>query len=91
MSQIEQYKAAIKEKPEAQLGADESGIVYQFTYKPEQANLAQTTRIAELETRLHKLESVLGTSSDKLSRLMGAVSKGKFKMNQLCIYLQRIF
>lgn len=76
MSQIEQYKAAIKEKPESQVESDDSGIVYQFTYKPEQASLAQTTRIAELETRLHKLESVLGASSDKLSRLTTAVSKG---------------
>lgn len=81
MSQIEQYKAAIKEKPESQVESDDSGIVYQFTYKPEQTSLAQTTRIAELETRLHKLESVLGASSDKLSRLTTAVSKGKLKVD----------
>ncbi|XP_018565584.1 dynactin subunit 2 [Anoplophora glabripennis] len=76
MSQIQQYKDAIKEKPESQVESDDSGIIYQFTYKPEHASLAQTTRIAELETRLHKLESVLGTSSDKLSRLTAAVTKG---------------
>ncbi|KAJ8917754.1 hypothetical protein NQ315_005205 [Exocentrus adspersus] len=76
MSLIEQYKVAVKEKPESQKEHDDSGIIYQFTYKPEQASLAQTTRVAELEARLHRLESVLGTSSEKLSRLTSATTKG---------------
>lgn len=78
LSQLEQYKASIHEKPESEAASDTSGIVYQFNYRPEQARLAQTTRVADLESRLHRLESVLGTSSDKLSRLTAATSKGKF-------------
>lgn len=76
MSQIEEYKATIHEKPESQVDTDLENIVYQFAYKPGQASLAQTTRIAELETRLNRLEKVLGASSDKLTRLTAANSKG---------------
>lgn len=77
MAQLEQFKANIKEKPEAQAEADSSGVVYQFSYRPEQAKLAQTARVAELESRLNRLENVLGSSSDKLARLTSATSKGK--------------
>ncbi|KAG5878365.1 hypothetical protein JTB14_008725 [Gonioctena quinquepunctata] len=76
LSQLEQFKEGINEKPESEAESNESGIVYQFSYRPEQARLAQTTRIAELESRLHRLEDVLGSSSDKLSRLTALTSKG---------------
>uniref|UniRef100_U5EW30 Putative dynamitin n=1 Tax=Corethrella appendiculata TaxID=1370023 RepID=U5EW30_9DIPT len=36
-------------------------------------DLAQTTRIAELEHRLHLLEAAVGAKPDKISRLAGAV------------------
>ncbi|KAJ8985996.1 hypothetical protein NQ317_013880, partial [Molorchus minor] len=76
LSQIEQYKASINDKPESQSVSDESGLVYQFNYNPNQAKLMETQRIAELESRVHQLESILGASSDKLSRLTTATSKG---------------
>ncbi|RZC32162.1 dynactin subunit 2, partial [Asbolus verrucosus] len=76
LSQLEQFKASAREKPESQAESDGSSIVYQLSYRPEQARLAQTTRVAELESRLHRLESVLGTSNDKLTRLASATSKG---------------
>lgn len=76
ISQIEEYKATIHEKPESQVDTDLENIVYQFAYKPGQASLAQTSRIAELETRLNRLENVLGASNDKLTRLTVANSKG---------------
>ncbi|CAH0554498.1 unnamed protein product [Brassicogethes aeneus] len=76
LSQLEQFKANINSKPESQAESDGSGIVYQFNYRPEQAKLAQTTRVAEMESRLNRLENVLGTTSDKLSRLSAATSKG---------------
>lgn len=77
LSQLEQFKNKINEKPEAETNATEDSIIYQFKYRPEQAKLQQTARVAELESRLHKLESVLGASSDKLSRLTTATNKGK--------------
>lgn len=77
MAQLEQFKASINEQPESQAGADESGIVYQLHYKPEQAKFSQTNRLAELEHRLHKLENVIGTSSDKLARLASMTGKGR--------------
>lgn len=76
LSQLEQFKKKINEKPEAETNATEDSIIYQFKYRPEQAKLQHTARVAELESRLHKLESVLGASSDKLSRLTTATNKG---------------
>ncbi|XP_057670347.1 dynactin subunit 2 [Diorhabda carinulata] len=75
LSQLEQFKATINEKPESETEGNESGIVYQFNYRPEKARLIQTTRLADLETRIHKLESAIGIPSDKLSRLTAATSK----------------
>lgn len=76
MSQLEQFKASAQEKSESQAESDSSSIVYQLSYRPEQARLAQTTRVAELESRLHHLESVLGASNEKLTRLASATNKG---------------
>lgn len=44
-------------------------ITYELSYRPEQAHLIQVSRVADLEQRLHKLESVLGATSDKMARL----------------------
>nr|XP_015838591.1 PREDICTED: dynactin subunit 2 [Tribolium castaneum] len=76
LSQLEQFKASAREKTESQAESDGSGIVYQLNYRPEQARLAQTTRVAELEGRLHRLESIMGSSNDKLTRLASATNKG---------------
>jgi dynactin-2 len=76
LSQLEQFKASAQEKSESQAESDGSSIVYQLSYRPEQARLAQTTRVAELESRLHHLESVLGASNEKLTRLASATNKG---------------
>ncbi|XP_023025073.1 dynactin subunit 2 [Leptinotarsa decemlineata] len=76
LSQLQQFKDGINENMESDIKTDENGIVYQFSYRPEHGRLTQTTRVAELESRLHRLENVLGASSDKLSRLTSATSKG---------------
>lgn len=75
--QLEQFKQNINEKPESQTQGVEDAIVYQLKYRPEYAKLQQTTRISELEGRLHRLETVLGSSNDKLSRLTTVANKGK--------------
>lgn len=75
LSQLEQFKKKASEKSESQQAADEDAIVYQFNYRPEQAKLQQTTRLAELEARLHFLENVLGSNKEKLARLSAASTK----------------
>ncbi|CAG2061808.1 unnamed protein product, partial [Timema podura] len=44
-------------------------ITFQLNYRPEHARFSQTTRLAELEQRLHKMEAVLGMEPQKLTRL----------------------
>lgn len=75
------FKQKVNEKPESRVSkaaTTEDTIVYQFNYKPEQFKLQQTARVADLESRLHKLESVLGATPDKLSRLTTATNTGGF-------------
>lgn len=47
----------------------EDGMLYQLRYRPEQSQLQQASRVAELEQRLNKLENVLGTSNENMARL----------------------
>ncbi|KAL3268898.1 hypothetical protein HHI36_007985 [Cryptolaemus montrouzieri] len=75
-SQLEQFKTISKEQPESQSQSDESTVVYQLNYRPELVKFQQTSRISELELRIHHLESVLGASNEKLSRLAAGSSKG---------------
>ncbi|KAJ9588244.1 hypothetical protein L9F63_018408, partial [Diploptera punctata] len=48
---------------------DAGVITYELAYRPEHANLTQISRVADLENRLHKLETVVGSTSDKMARL----------------------
>ncbi|XP_050578450.1 dynactin subunit 2 [Bombus affinis] len=49
--------------------ATEPGVLkYQMMYLPEKARMQEAARIALLEQRLCNLESVIGTTSDKLSK-----------------------
>nr|CAD7571723.1 unnamed protein product [Timema californicum] len=48
---------------------DQKEITFQLNYRPEHARFSQTTRLAELEQRLHKMEAVLGMEPQKLTRL----------------------
>lgn len=47
----------------------EPGVLkYQMMYLPEKARMQEAARIALLEQRLCNLESIIGTTSDKLSK-----------------------
>ncbi|XP_076653721.1 dynactin subunit 2 [Halictus rubicundus] len=48
--------------------AEPSVLKYQMTYLPEKARMQEAARIALLEQRLCNLESVIGTTNDKLSK-----------------------
>ena len=76
LTQLEQFKASARDKTESQAEGDGANIVYQLSYRPEQARLSQTSRVAELESRLHRLESILGSTNDKLTRLTSVTNKG---------------
>lgn len=86
MAHIEQFKANAKELPESQAASADSEIVFQLNYRPEQARHQQTARVAELEGRIRRLETVLGASDEKMARLAAATSKGKVVTSALHKY-----
>lgn len=55
-----------KIKPEHGVAGQSSAVTYELTYRPEQAHLIQVSHVADLEHRLHKLETVLGATSEKM-------------------------
>ena len=70
-AQLENFKlsGAPSHKPgniKTQPAVSEQIVTYELTYRPEQAHLIQVSRVADLEQRLHKLETVLGATSDKM-------------------------
>lgn len=86
LSQIEQFKQSSRDKPESESASDDSGIVYQFKYRPESARLEQTARVAELESRIHRLENILGATDEKLSRLASGNKKGIHSVCSCSLY-----
>lgn len=53
---------------ETEKSGEPNVLKYQMTYLPEKARMQEAARIALLEQRLCTLESVIGTTSDKLSK-----------------------
>lgn len=47
----------------------EKDMFYQLRYRPEQSQLQQASRVAELEQRLKKLEALIGTTDENMARL----------------------
>lgn len=74
---IEQLKTSGSEQPESESTTEDGSVVYQFNYRPELTKLQQTARLSELESRLHRLETILGATDDKLARLASGNKKGK--------------
>lgn len=58
-----------KVKPEHGVPGQSSTVTYELTYRPEQAHLIQVSHVADLEHRLHMLETILGATSEKMARL----------------------
>lgn len=88
LAQLEQFKKGASDQPESERSTDSSGIVYQFKYRPETARLEQTARLSELESRLHRLENILGATDEKLARLASGSKKGKKSYRYVidCVY-----
>lgn len=64
-----------------QLAAQSGTVTYELTYRPEQAYLMQVSHAADLEHRLHKLETVLGATSDKMVQ---SPSLFRLRMSNCC-------
>lgn len=60
---------AAKQKTTTAPSGSEHGMLYQLRYRPEQSQLQQASRVAELEQRLNKLENILGTSNENMASL----------------------
>uniref|UniRef100_A0A6A7FV30 Dynactin subunit 2-like n=1 Tax=Hirondellea gigas TaxID=1518452 RepID=A0A6A7FV30_9CRUS len=60
----------------AATGAGGSGVTYQLYYSPEMAKLNQLGPTLQLEKRIDKLEKLLGSDQDKLSRLWSWTREG---------------
>ncbi|XP_045482033.1 dynactin subunit 2-like [Harmonia axyridis] len=74
-NQLEEFHKIAKDGSKTEKQLDDSGIVYHINYRPELAKLKQTSRIAQMEARVHHLETVLGASNEKLNRLAAGTSK----------------
>lgn len=73
LSQLEQLQGSdAAKKAEAERGAGEGGnaaqVTFQLSLRPNHAQLTQTSRLAQLEQRLARLEQVVGAAPDKLVR-----------------------
>jgi len=68
LAQIELSKSSGEGGKEAKVGkgGEKSATSYELLFKPEQIKLQQTARVAQLEQRLHALESVVGDVPNKL-------------------------
>lgn len=64
-----------KIKPEPGVPEQSSTVTYELTYRPEQASLVQVSHVADLEHRLHTLETVLGASSEKMVQSLSSPFK----------------
>ncbi|XP_046597767.1 dynactin subunit 2 isoform X1 [Neodiprion lecontei] len=82
ISQVELFKVSGTGKPENSTSSNKAekegdlqpGVLqYQMLYQPERARLQEASRVAHLEQRLGRLENVIGTGNEKLSRLSQSI------------------
>lgn len=61
-------KKSIDKSTEKTDGKSTGMMKYEMMYLPEKAKMQEAARVAQLEQRLARLESVIGTSDDKLAK-----------------------
>jgi TolA-binding protein len=69
LAQIDLSKTAAssgKDAPGAKSSGGNTATSYELLFKPEQIKLQQTARVAQLEQRLHSLETAVGDIPNKL-------------------------
>lgn len=54
----------------AEISKGNATMLYQLNFKPQQARLSQSSKLADLDQRLHNLESVVGATPEKMTSLM---------------------
>lgn len=50
----------------AEISKGNATMLYQLNFKPQQARLSQSSKLADLDQRLHNLESVVGATPEKM-------------------------
>jgi len=87
-----QRPTAAKDKKPSESGAAMDQVVYELHYRPEVAKFSHNAKVADLEQRLRKMESLIGNDGDKLAALagdtnhrsvLGAISVMNSKLNLL--------
>lgn len=71
LSQMTQLQVSSEGEDRPSTDSNESVVRYQLTVRPGHMQLAQTSRIADLEQRISKMEATVGATPAKLSRLGG--------------------
>lgn len=83
MSEVDQFKAKDTKSPTAKskpaavataatttaVAGDPDHVAYQLFYRPEQTKFDNSARVADLEQRLDRLETLLGTAPNKVTPL----------------------
>lgn len=67
--QLESYKEKAKSKSTNKEQVEDECVTYKLLYKPEHAKLSQLSQVSELEERVKKLETLLGSDSPHLSTI----------------------
>ncbi|GFO25545.1 dynactin subunit 2 [Plakobranchus ocellatus] len=93
LTEVENFKPSTGEgKAKTQSSGGKDHVLYELYYRPEQAQFTKNAKIASLEERLERLESVVGKNLDKTTvltvdtenkSLIGAVSTLNSKLSLL--------
>ncbi|GFR98113.1 dynactin subunit 2 [Elysia marginata] len=94
LTELENFKpgAAAEEKAKGQSSGGKDHVLYELYYRPEQAQFTKNAKVASLEERLERLESVVGKNLDKTTvlnvdtenkSLIGAVATLNSKLSLL--------
>ncbi|XP_075237706.1 dynactin subunit 2 [Lycorma delicatula] len=86
LSQLDQIKVSDDDDDKKDIEKADEGkdavIKYKLSVSPGQAVLAQSTRLADLEQRLNRIETCIGASSPKLARLAGGTERSLIEIAQ---------
>ncbi|GLH05964.1 Dynactin subunit 2 [Gryllus bimaculatus] len=70
LESLRQGSTDIKAKGDAPSGQPAAGVVsYELQFRPEQSELSRSSRLAQLEQRLHFAESALGATPERMATL----------------------
>jgi len=95
MTHLEEFQkkgseASAKKSGGSLPAASQPGVItYQLNYRPEQVKLAQSTRAAELEQRLYKLEAAVGTTPELMVSTTPLIAAHRLTCSNIKLMLQK--